>query len=80
LEKAGASVLITTDSLSVMKGVEVSAISGQTFETYEDHRMVMALSLLASTGEELTLSDIRPVSKSFPGFFKQLELLGYLLS
>lgn len=77
LEKAGASVVITPDSLSVMKGVEVSAISGQTFETYEDHRMVMALSLLASTGEELTLSDIRPVSKSFPGFFNQLELLGY---
>jgi 3-phosphoshikimate 1-carboxyvinyltransferase len=77
LEKAGASVVITSDSLSVMKGVEASAISGQTFETYEDHRMVMALSLLASTGQELTLSDIRPVSKSFPGFFKQLESLGY---
>jgi 3-phosphoshikimate 1-carboxyvinyltransferase len=80
LEKVGASVVITSDSLSVMKGVEVSAISAQTFETYEDHRMVMALSLLASTGQELTLSDIRPVSKSFPGFFTQLELLGYSLA
>ena len=42
---------------------------------HNDHRVVMALSVLCTrTGG--TIAGAEAVSKSFPGFFKQLEKLG----
>ena len=41
--------------------------------TYQDHRLVMAFSILTSIFPDLQLDSGEAVSKSFPGFFTQLE-------
>ena len=51
----------------------------EAFETYQDHRMAMSLSLLASKFK-VRISDPSVVSKSYPGFWKDLEELGFVIS
>ena len=46
------------------------------FETYNDHRMAMALAPLALIGK-IQVNDASVVSKSYPGFWKDLEKLGF---
>jgi len=76
LEMAGAEVIIGNDYLQVVSGVSAEKISSVNFEAYHDHRMVMALSLLACSGAVVRLKDPGQVSKSFPGFFKALAATG----
>ena len=45
------------------------------FNTYEDHRMAMALSALACLNP-ISIKDPDVVSKSYPGFWKDIELIG----
>ena len=45
------------------------------FESHNDHRIVMALSLL-STLFDITINDASAVMKSYPHYFKDLEKLG----
>ena len=49
-----------------------------TFDTYHDHRMAMALAPLALLGE-IRVNDAGVVSKSYPGFWQDLESLGFLV-
>ncbi|MCA9319835.1 MAG: hypothetical protein KDB53_03825, partial [Planctomycetes bacterium] len=44
-----------------------------TFNPEGDHRMVMALALLGSLADGLSVSDADCVSKSYPGFIRDLE-------
>lgn len=76
LEKTGAEIAITHHSLEVKKGIRKEFLDKTIFNTYDDHRMVMALSLLGLSGIPVVLDDISPVSKSFPNYFKELEKLG----
>lgn len=46
------------------------------FHTYEDHRIAMCLSVLASRGE-IWIENPEVVEKSFPNFWQELEKLGY---
>lgn len=39
-------------------------------ETYDDHRMAMAFSLVAATGVPVTILDPGCTRKTFPEFFK----------
>lgn len=51
-------------------------IKGGRFETYKDHRMAMCGAVLALNAENnLILSNIECVSKSYPDFFDELERL-----
>jgi 3-phosphoshikimate 1-carboxyvinyltransferase len=77
LEKAGAQLHITDDSLEVKTGIKISSLSQPTFNTYADHRMVMALSLLSLSGEQVTINEPEQVAKSFPTYFSELEKMGF---
>jgi 3-phosphoshikimate 1-carboxyvinyltransferase len=46
------------------------------FSTYQDHRMAMAFSMLALL-HPVYIEDPSVVSKSFPGYWEQLERLGF---
>ncbi len=46
------------------------------FDTYEDHRMAMALAPLALLGR-IGIRDAEVVGKSYPSFWKHLEALGF---
>ena len=48
--------------------------------TYHDHRMAMAFAPLALTGKSLTIEDPGVVTKSYPDFWKDLEIAGFILS
>ncbi|MCD4723234.1 MAG: hypothetical protein K8R63_00220, partial [Bacteroidales bacterium] len=41
--------------------------------TYGDHRMAMAFAPLALLGEPVSINDPDVVSKSYPGFWKELS-------
>lgn len=76
LEKAGAEIAITHHSLEIRNGIRNEFLDKTIFKTFDDHRMVMALSLLGLSGIPVVLDDISPVSKSFPNYFIELGKLG----
>ena len=49
------------------------------FRSYGDHRMVMAMSMLAMPGWDIALDDARVVAKSYPTFWEHWRALGYEL-
>jgi len=73
LAKVGIKVDINDNKVIIYKG----DIYGQNivFDSHNDHRIVMALSLL-STMFDITIKDYEAVSKSYPHYFKDLEKLG----
>lgn len=73
LAKVGIKVDINDNEVIIYKG----DINGQNivFDSHNDHRIVMALSLL-STMFDITIKDHEAVSKSYPHYFKDLEKLG----
>lgn len=74
LTKLGADVEVTTDSLRLCPSEQIH--SGTKIETYNDHRMALAFAPLALK-TELEIQDAQVVSKSFPGFWEDLENLGF---
>ncbi|MCF6279241.1 MAG: 3-phosphoshikimate 1-carboxyvinyltransferase [Flavobacteriaceae bacterium] len=72
LEKFGAKVRITEDSLHLKSTSEIK--KGVLVKTYNDHRMAMAFApLLLKTN--LEIEDAKVVSKSYPDFWKDVETL-----
>ena len=70
--KLGAQVHSGSDWLSVTAPAQVREAW---IDTYDDHRMAMCLSLAAASGVPVHIRDPRCVSKTFPGFFDELERL-----
>jgi 3-phosphoshikimate 1-carboxyvinyltransferase len=54
--------------------------NGLTIETYHDHRMAMAFSMLAMVVPEVTIEHPEVVSKSYPNFWKDMDKLGFSMS
>ena len=77
LEKCGAKVRITADSLHL----ELAQISSNEAEidTYQDHRMAMAFAPL-SLRIPLQINQADVVSKSYPNFWEDLKRIGFQLS
>ncbi|MBM3402610.1 MAG: 3-phosphoshikimate 1-carboxyvinyltransferase, partial [Bacteroidetes bacterium] len=48
--------------------------------TYDDHRMAMAFAPLALLVPELEIEDHLVVEKSYPDFWRHLELAGFNVS
>ena len=70
LGKAGIKCTITEDSLSFLpQKMEVT----QPVDTYNDHRIAMAFAPLAILGKPITVNDPEVVSKSYPGFWNELQ-------
>lgn len=88
LEKCGADVEITDDSLTLIphdifkSSVEQLPLRGQEglrdgIETYNDHRMAMAFAPLAVKAP-ITIRDAGVVSKSYLAFWDDLQTIGFV--
>lgn len=77
LEKFGAEVTITNDSLTLMPASFIK--SGINVETYNDHRMAMAFAPLAIK-VPLVINDAEVVSKSYPLFWEDMVKAGFSVS
>lgn len=74
MEKLGGRVEITVDSLHFLPSEDLK--SGIKIATYKDHRMALAFAPLALK-VPLEIEEAEVVSKSFPGFWNDLENLGF---
>lgn len=72
LQKLGAAVRVTQDSLSLEASTTIR--EGVRISTYQDHRMAMAFAPLALK-VPILIEDAEVVSKSFPNFWNCLEKL-----
>jgi 3-phosphoshikimate 1-carboxyvinyltransferase len=72
LRKAGAGVDTTSDTLTIYPPTKVK--NYVVYETYEDHRMAMAFSLVACGGVTAIVKNPSVTAKSFPTFFKVLKM------
>lgn len=77
LQKFGASVSITADSLSLEASHTIK--NDITVETYNDHRMAMAFAPLALCAVSIIIKDAGVVSKSYPSFWDDMQRLGMVV-
>lgn len=77
MEKFGASVKITGDSLHLAAATQLK--STVSVATYNDHRMAMAFAPLALK-IPFEIEDAGVVSKSYPEFWEHFKLLGFSIS
>lgn len=74
LRRLGITANVLGDEL-VIKGVE--RVRGGIIESYDDHRVAMAFSLLSlKSSEGLVINNAFSVSKSYPSFWRDLRSLG----
>ena len=76
LEKLGATVNITNDSLHLQ--TSISKKENIKIETYNDHRMAMAFAPLGLV-TDLIINDADVVSKSYPQFWEDFKTIGFNL-
>lgn len=74
LSKLGCAISVTDKSLTIEPSETI--ISGQSIDTYNDHRMAMAFAPLAMK-TQLLINDAGVVSKSYPDFWKDLKSLHF---
>ena len=77
LEKLGANVEITNESLHLKKRKKFN--SNVEVNTYDDHRMAMAFAPLAII-KPIIINDPKVISKSFPSFWNILSELNFIIS
>lgn len=77
LEKLGAQVTISNDSLSLEPSVAINP--NTKIKTYQDHRMAMAFAPLALK-TDIIIEEAEVVSKSYPAFWEDLKKLGFSIS
>lgn len=77
LEKLGAQVEITNDSLQLKPSTKI--IENVSIATYHDHRMAMAFAPLGLK-TSLQIEDAMVVSKSYPTFWEDLKAIGFRMS
>jgi 3-phosphoshikimate 1-carboxyvinyltransferase len=75
LSKLGASVFIDENSITIIPPERVN--HGVCIDTYDDHRMAMAFSLVAVYGVEVTIKNHSCVCKTFPQYFSLFKKLFY---
>lgn len=75
LRKTDAQVEVLEDGLIIHGSPHCQ---GAKFETHHDHRLAMALSLLALVSDEVEIKDPSVVSKSWPHYFSDMDgILGH---
>ena len=77
LRKCGADITVLDNEIVVNKKELHSSTTP--FDSHNDHRIAMSLSLL-STQFDVEISGSECVSKSYPGYFDDLKLLGATIS
>ncbi|UPT69507.1 MAG: 3-phosphoshikimate 1-carboxyvinyltransferase [Flavobacterium sp. JAD_PAG50586_2] len=77
LEKLGANVSVTNDSLALEPPAPNFVVAGNVaISTYQDHRMAMAFAPLALK-TNIIIEDAEVVSKSYPDFWDDLKTIGF---
>ena len=74
--KLGANVEEHADGFTLTPPAKVGSAE---IETYKDHRMAMSFAVAALEAPGIVIRNPECVSKSYPGFFEQLESLGVRL-
>jgi len=74
LEKLGADIIVTGDSLTLKTASKINP--DVAIATYNDHRMAMAFAPLAIK-VTVIIKDAEVVTKSYPTFWQDLEQLGF---
>jgi 3-phosphoshikimate 1-carboxyvinyltransferase len=75
LDKFGAAISVTNDSLTLLAGFNPPA-EAVAVDTYNDHRMAMAFAPLAIK-TPVIINDSGVVSKSFPTYWDDLQVLNF---
>ncbi|MBL4623889.1 MAG: 3-phosphoshikimate 1-carboxyvinyltransferase [Flavobacteriales bacterium] len=79
LGKFGISCSSSKDSLRIhSNNFEFQIQNSKFVQTYEDHRMAMAFAPLALRCKGVEIENPGVVNKSYPGFWKDLESIGFL--
>ena len=77
LEKLGAKVSITDDSLTLeSSNPNFVIVKEVAIKTYQDHRMAMAFAPLALKND-IIIEEAEVVSKSYPAFWQDLKSIGF---
>lgn len=76
LSKLGYSCTAQNNNTLLIKPVR-SSINNRYINTYNDHRIAMALSLLSVIDGKFEIEDHEVVNKSYPNFWKDLESAGF---
>ena len=79
LEKLGAKVEITEDSIHLQKEKRKNT-AYPSIQTYKDHRMAMSFAPLLSVFDKMEINDPEVVNKSYPDFWKDLRNIGVSIS
>lgn len=72
LQKVGAGVRATGDSLTIEPAPDHAETRSVVFDTYNDHRMAMSLALVGLRRPNVSISDPACVSKTYPTFWNDL--------
>ena len=76
LNKFGYAVSNSDDKIMIKQTNNIDYNQSILINTYKDHRMAMAFAPLAMLFNQLKIDDTKSVSKSYPHFFNDLELVG----
>ncbi|GAC1643850.1 MAG: 3-phosphoshikimate 1-carboxyvinyltransferase [Ktedonobacteraceae bacterium] len=80
LRRAGCTITPTRDAI-IVQGQPQGIEGGVTVDGHNDHRVLMALSIVALRSRlGLTLSGTEHIAKSYPHFFEELQRLGVDIS
>ena len=71
LQRLGGRATASADTLHI----EPAPLHGATIETYDDHRMAMAMALAGLRVPGVAIHDPGCVDKTWPGYFQALERL-----
>jgi 3-phosphoshikimate 1-carboxyvinyltransferase len=80
LGKCGFDITQNGSELHINKIVEENLIKPTSFNTYQDHRMAMALAPLALLFDEVVINDSEVVEKSYPHFWDDLRMVGFVIT
>ena len=77
LGKCGFDITQNGSELHINKIVKENLIKPTSFNTYQDHRMAMALAPLALLFDEVLINDSEVVEKSYPHFWDDMRKVGF---
>ena len=77
LKKLGYVLREEDDRILEWTGERCQPEADAAIDTYEDHRMAMAFAPACMVFGELRINNPQVVSKSYPGYWKDLETVGF---
>ena len=79
LLKLGFETTISEDSIESSSQAKITSSDIVHIKTYQDHRMAMSFAPLSLVCDEISISDIQHVEKSYPHFWEDLKKVGFTI-